>query len=152
MIDSVIQKGVLLLGRFDGGGLDILRALAESLRELEYIPIIFDFVKPRDRRFTEIIRTLVGLARFVIVDLSGPSVPHELDTTVPFYKIPFVPIMEAGHKPYALFADLMEEQNILKPVVEFEDKAALIKKLPEEIVARAEAYVADRQKNLAWPQ
>ncbi len=43
----------------------------------------------------------------------------------------------------------MEEQNILKPVVELEDKAALIKKLPEEIVARAEAYVADHQMNLA---
>lgn len=57
--------------------------------------------------------------------------------------------MEAGHRPYALFADLMEEQNILKPVVELEDKAALIKKLPEEIVARAEAYVADHQMNLA---
>lgn len=55
--------------------------------------------------------------------------------------------MEAGHRPYALFADLMEEQNILKPVVELEDKAALIKKLPEEIVARAEAYVAYHQMN-----
>lgn len=30
----------------------------------------------------------------IIVDLSGPSVPHELSATVPDFKVPFVPIME----------------------------------------------------------
>jgi uncharacterized protein YjbI with pentapeptide repeats len=43
VINAVTKKGVLILGRFGGGGLDILHTLADRLREHEYIPIIFDF-------------------------------------------------------------------------------------------------------------
>ena len=38
-------------------------------------------------------KTLVGLSRFVIVDLSGPSVPQELYATVPHFKVPFATFM-----------------------------------------------------------
>ena len=36
------------------------------------------FERPDNREFTETIMTLAGLSRFVIVELSGPSVPNEL--------------------------------------------------------------------------
>jgi hypothetical protein len=85
----------------------------------------------------------------VIVDLSGPSVPQELYATVPHYKIPFVPILEKGRQPYSLFVDLLEEQNVLKPVVEFENEGELLANLQEKIVSPAEAYVTKRQKLLA---
>src|SRR5262249_55424365 len=96
VIDGVTQRGVLILGRFGGGGLDLLQAIAAHLRTKDYLPMIFDFEGPSDRNYTETVKTLVGLSRFVIVDLSGPSVPQELYATVPHFKIPFAPIFQAG--------------------------------------------------------
>ena len=93
ILSAVTERGVLILGRFGGGGLEVLQAIAARLREDKYLPIIFDFERQRDRNYTETVKTLAGLARFVIADLSGPSVPQELYATVPHFKIPFVPII-----------------------------------------------------------
>src|SRR5215213_802516 len=40
VLNSMTQRGVLILGRFGGGGLDVLYAVADSLREKGYLPII----------------------------------------------------------------------------------------------------------------
>ncbi len=53
VLNSVIKRGVLILGRFGDGGLEILQAIAAKLREIGYLPIIFDFGKPEGRNFTE---------------------------------------------------------------------------------------------------
>jgi hypothetical protein len=65
-INSVTERGVLILGRFRKGGLTILRSIADKLRTEGYLPIIFDFDKPQARNFTETVKTLTGLSRFVI--------------------------------------------------------------------------------------
>jgi hypothetical protein len=49
VLNAVTERGVLLLGRFGGGGLEVLHALAARLREEKYLPIIFDFDRPYDR-------------------------------------------------------------------------------------------------------
>src|SRR5215472_6384498 len=85
-----------------------------SFERAKYLPIIFDFDRPRDRNYTETVKTLVGLSRFVIVDMSGPSVPQELYATVPHFKIPFIPIIEEGRPVYAMFADLLEYPWVLR--------------------------------------
>jgi uncharacterized protein YjbI with pentapeptide repeats len=146
VLDAVIEKGVLILGRFGGGELEVLRAMADRLRDLDYTPIIFDFERPRDHDYTETIMTLVGMVRFVIADLSGPSVPKELYATVTHTKRPFVPILETGYKQYSLFTDLLENQNVFEPV-EFESQEQLLALLPERIVAPAEAYVENKDKS-----
>jgi hypothetical protein len=97
VIDTVTRRGVVILGRFGDGGLALLQAIAAWLRSPEnggYLPLLFDFPRPDSKTYTETVRTLVGLARFVIVDLSGPSVPQEITATVDLYEIPFVPILE----------------------------------------------------------
>src|SRR6266516_5792400 len=119
VLNTVTRRGVLLLGRFSGGGLEVLQALAAKLREEKYLPIMFDFERPQDRNYTETITTLAGLSRFVIVDLSGPSVPQELYATVPHFKIPFVPIIEASSKPYAMVIDILEYPWVVRPPVTF---------------------------------
>src|SRR5262249_2892361 len=119
ILDSVTERGVLILGRFGGGGLDTLRAIAAHLRSMNYLPMIFDFDRPRDRNYTETVNTLVGLSRFVIVDLSGPSVPQELYATVPHFRIPFIPILETGRRMYSLFEDIQESEWVVKPVGRF---------------------------------
>lgn len=148
VFNSVTKKGVLLLGRFGGGGIEILRAIADKLREMNYLPIIFDFERPLDRTYTETVKILAGLSRFVVVDLSGPSVPHELYATVPNFKIPFVPILEKGKQPYAMFVDFLENDWVLKPIIEFDTINNLIKSLPLKIVQPAEKKHKKRQKLL----
>ena len=60
--------------------------LENLLREYGYLPMIFEFARPVDKTYTDTVRTLAGLARFVVVDLSGPSAPQELYATVPHQK------------------------------------------------------------------
>lgn len=145
VLNSVTERGVLLLGRFGGGGIEILQAIARRLRDLKYLPMIFDFQRPDSRNYTETVKTLTGLSRFVIVDLSGPSVPQELYATVPHYKIPFVPIIEKGARPYAMFADILEYDWVLKPIVEFDSIDALLKVLPAQVIEPAERKHEARQ-------
>ena len=148
VVNSVTERGVLLLGRFGGGGLDVLRAIADKLREWRYLPIIFDFDRPQGRNYTETVKTLVGLSRFVIVDLSGPSVPQELYATVPFFKIPFVPILAEGLPPYALSVDILEYDWVVKPIVRFASITELLERFPVQIIQPAEERYQRRQKLL----
>jgi hypothetical protein len=148
VINSVTERGVLILGRFGEGGLDVLHSVATKLREEKYLPIIFEFDRPTDRNLTETVKTLAGLARFVIVDLSGPSVPQELQATVPDFKIPFVPILEAGRKPYAMSLDILENDWVVKPIVSFNSIEDLMEKMPGSIIAPAEEKLKKRQGQL----
>ena len=148
VINSVAEKGVLILGRFGGGGIEVLRAVAEKLRKMKYLPIIFDFDRPRDKNYTETIKTLAGLSRFVVVDLSGPSVPQELYATVPHFKIPFIPILEKGKQKYAMFADILEFDWVMKPIVEFDSIDSLINSITSKVVNPAEKRLEKRQKLL----
>ena len=147
VINSVAEKGVLILGRFGGGGIEVLHRVAEKLREMKYLPIIFDFDRPQDKNYTETIKTLAGLSRFIVVDLSGPSVPQELYATVPHFKIPFVPILEKGKQQYAMFADILEYDWVMKPV-EFDTTQALINSIPSKVVKPAEKQLEKRPRLL----
>jgi uncharacterized protein YjbI with pentapeptide repeats len=151
MLTSITDRGVLLLGPFEQGGLTRLEAIAARLREpaFDYLPIIFDFKRPRNRTYTETVKTLVGLSRFVIVDLSGPSVPKELEATVPDFKVPFVPIIEKGGTYASMLVDLLENTWVLDPPVEFSSQQELLQELlPNKIIAWAEARHGVRQKRL----
>jgi hypothetical protein len=66
VIDTVGKKGVLLLGRFTEGRIAVLERLRAELRERGYLPIVFNFDKPETKDFTETVRLLAGLSRFVI--------------------------------------------------------------------------------------
>lgn len=148
VINSVTERGVLILGRFAGGGLGLLESIAAKLREADYLPIIFNFDRPESRDFTETVKTLVGLSRFVIADLSGPSVAQELYATVPHYKIPFVPIIEEGRKPYSMIKDILEYPWVVNPPVEFASEEQLMELLPMRVIAAAEEKHKERQKLL----
>lgn len=148
VLKAVTERGVLLLGRFGGGGLEVLQAVAARLREEKYLPIIFDFNRSSDRTYTETIKTLVGLSRFVIADLSGPSVPQELYATVPHFKIPFVPILEEGRTPFAMAGDVLEYPWVVRPPVVFASTEELVSLVPARIIAPAEEKHRARQQLL----
>jgi hypothetical protein len=141
IIDTIGKKGVLLLGRFTEGRIQILERLQEELRSLGYVPMVFNFDKPETKDFTETVQLLANLSHFVIVDITNPrSAPLELQATVPDYMVPFVPILEEGQDPFAMFVDLQNKYDwVLKPVIGYSSVDRLIEVLEDKIVRRAEA-------------
>src|SRR5205085_6673850 len=66
VIDTITSKVVLILGRFTPERKTVLDALRNELRKQNYSPILFDFEKPSSRDFTETVRTLAHLSKFII--------------------------------------------------------------------------------------
>ena len=141
VIDTIGKKGVLLLGRFTEGRMLILERLRDKLRDLGFVPMVFNFDKPETKDFTETVRLLANLSHFVIVDITNPrSTPLELQATVPDYMVPFVPILEQGQEPFAMFVDLQNRyDSVLKPVIGYSSVDRLIEVLEDKVVKPAEA-------------
>jgi hypothetical protein len=92
----------------------VLEQLRDKLRDLGFVPMVFNFDKPETKDFTETVRLLCGLSKFVIVDITNPrSAPLELQATVPDYMVPFVPILQQGDEenPFTMFVDLQNKQQ-----------------------------------------
>lgn len=103
------DKGVLLLGRFKDGGIERLYAVREQLQRQGYMAMIFDFERPDNMSLTETVVTMAGLSKFIVVDLSGASVPGELQAILSQIKKPIVAFGDA----YAMFPDLEDQTKVL---------------------------------------
>jgi hypothetical protein len=145
IIDTVGRKGVLLLGRFTEGRIEVLERLREELRKRDYVPIVFNFDKPETKDFTETVRLLAGLSKFVIADITNPkSAPLELQAAVPDIMVPFRPIIEEGEKPFAMLQDLWTRHRewMFEPIY-YSSVDALIGALDEKIIKPAEVKFAE---------
>lgn len=138
VIDEITSKAVLILGRFAIQERKmVLDSLRAKLRELGFVPIVFDFEKPTDKDFTETIMTLAGMSRFIIADITSPkSSPLELQTTVPNYQTPFVPIIQ-GEDPFSMLGDLQGKYDWVLDVFRYKDKEELMELLEVAVVNRA---------------
>jgi hypothetical protein len=87
------------------------------------------------------------LARFVIVDPNGPSVPQEITATVDLYEIPFVPILGQKRKDWSMFKDFLVKERVLKPV-RFTNQNHLLQLLAKEVITPAEKLIEKRQQRL----
>jgi Pentapeptide repeats (8 copies) len=141
VIDTIGKKGVLLLGRFTEGRMVVLERLREKLRDLGFVPMVFNFDKPETKDFTETVRLLANLSKFVIVDITNPrSTPLELQAAVPDYMVPFAPIFQQGEQPFSMFVDLQNKYDwVLQPVVGYPSVDRLIEVLEDKVVRPAEA-------------
>jgi uncharacterized protein YjbI with pentapeptide repeats len=154
VIDTIGKKGVLLLGRFTEGRMVVLERLRDKLRDLGFVPMVFNFDKPETKDFTETVRLLASLSKFVIVDITNPrSAPLELQATVPDYMVPFAPILQHGEPPFSMFVDLQNKYDwVLQPVVGYPSVDRLIEVLEDKVVRPAEAkfneLLARRTKKL----
>jgi uncharacterized protein YjbI with pentapeptide repeats len=146
VIDTITSKAVLILGRFTPERKDVLDALRTALRKRGFVPIIFDFDRPTNKDFSETIMTLAGMSCFIIADITNPkSSPLELQATVPNYMIPFVPIIQQGEEPFAMFRDLHNKYEwVLDPLI-YPSSATLVAKLKNAIVLPA----LERRRQLA---
>ncbi len=141
VIDTIGRKGVLLLGRFTEGRIAVLERLRDELRKRGYLPIVFNFDKPETKDFTETVRLLAGLSKFVIADVTNPkSAPLELQATVPEIMVPFRPIIEEGQEPFSMLTDLWIKHRewVFEPLY-YSSLDALVGALDEKIIRPAEA-------------
>ena len=141
VIDTVGRKGVLLFGRFTEGRIVVLERLRDELRNRGYVPIVFNFNKPETKDFTETVRLLAGLSKFVIADITNPkSSPLELQATVPEIMVPFQPIIEQGEQPFAMLRDLwIRHRDWVFEPIEYSSVERLVETMDAEIIRPAEA-------------
>jgi hypothetical protein len=149
VITTLGEKAVLILGRFTERKA-LLEAIAAKLRELEYLPIVFDFDRPTDRDLTETVKVLAGLSRFVIADITNPrSVPMELEATVPDYMVPFVTILQRGQPTFSMFDDLPRRFNWALPILEYKSTKTLLVGFEKLVVAPALTKLAEVREQKA---
>jgi hypothetical protein len=136
---------VLILGRFSAERKAVLDAVRVTLRQLNYVPIIFDFVKPTSKDLTETVTTLANMARFIVADLTDPSsIPHELASVIPQVVTPVQPILLKGQREYAMFADLrLRYDKWVLPTWEYNDAQHLLENLKANVVAPAERRASE---------
>ena len=152
VIDTVGKKGVLLLGRFTEGRIAVLDRLRDELRKRGYLPIVFNFDKPETKDFTETVRLLAGLSKFVIADITNPkSAPlRTASDRVPRSWFRFRPIIEEGESrsPCCRTCGSSIRDWVFEPIY-YSSVDALIASLDEKIIKPAEARFIELLKRKA---
>jgi hypothetical protein len=151
-IDTITSKAVLILGRFTDERKSVLDALRDELRRRNYLPILFDFDKPGNQDLTATVSTLAHLSRFIIADLTDPSrIPYELATVVPNTPVPVQPILLAGEKEFAIFADLRRRHSWVLKTHHYDTPAQLLADLSDRVIGPAEAKASELRATMVAP-
>jgi len=147
VIDTITSKVVLILGRFTEERKAVLDAIRDELRKRDYLPVLFDFDKPASRDFTETVRTLAHLARFIIADLTEPrSIPQELQAIIPDLAVPVQPLLlEGSTGEWGMFQDLKKYDWVLE-VHRYDSLEGLLASLGDRVIAPAEAKAKELAK------
>jgi hypothetical protein len=137
VITTIGEKAVLILGTFTERK-ELLDSIAAKLRDLNYLPIIFDFERPTDRDITETVKILAGLSRFVIADITNPrSVPMEIQAIVPDYMVPFVTILQRGEPAFGMFDDLPRKYHWALDLLMYNNAETLLATFETKVIAPA---------------
>jgi hypothetical protein len=144
VIDTITSKAVLILGRFTDERKAVLDALREELRKRDYLPILFDFEKPRSRDTDETITLLARMARFIVADITDArSVLQELRAIVPdLPSVPVQPIILATQEERGMF-DFYRNMLWFLPVHRYASQGQLLADVGEKVIRPAELKVLD---------
>jgi uncharacterized protein YjbI with pentapeptide repeats len=145
VIDTITSKAVLILGRFSDERKPVLDAIREELRKHNYLPILFDFSPSPNRDTVETVKTLAGMARFIIADLTdAKSVLQELQAIVPDFPsvaVRFL-IKKPQHEP-GMLDHITKFPWVVKGRYEYENAEELIASIQENVLGPAEAKVKE---------
>jgi uncharacterized protein YjbI with pentapeptide repeats len=149
VIDTITSKAVLILGNFSKERKPVLDALRNELRSHDYLPIMFDFDPTTNQTIIETVKTLAGMSRFVIADLTDArSVSQELqiiDTHCRTVAIRL--IKKRGEREYGML-DFRNSPWFVNGRYEYDRLEELIASIKENIIIPAKAKVKElRQSN-----
>ena len=135
-----LLKPYLILGRFTPERKIILDRLREELRNRHYVPIMFDFKKPKSRDTIETIRTLAGMSKFIVADLTdAKSVVQEMQAIVPDF--PSVPvrfiIIKSQEKP-GMFDHIRQFRSVVTGAFKYKNPEEVIKSIGDKILKPVE--------------
>ena len=130
VINTMTGKAVLIFGRFADGRKEVLESIAQWLRNNDHLPIMMDLPSPNDGNFTETVKTLAGLCKYVIADLTEAKfVPQESLFAIPNIMMPFIPLLQNGYAPWSMWKDLESRPYVLKPIVSYDTIDDLLGKM-----------------------
>jgi hypothetical protein len=145
VIDTITSKAVLILGRFSDERKSVLEAIQNELRKHDYLPILFDFLPSPNRDTVETVKTLAGMSRFIIADLTdAKSVLQELQAIVPDF--PSVAVRFLIKKPQnepGMLDYIRKFPWVIGGAYEYEREEELISSIKENVVGPAEAKVTE---------
>jgi len=147
MIDTFSSKTVLILGRFTADRRPILEIVRNELRNRNFVPMFFDFEKPKKRDFTETISLLAHMSRFIVADITDArSIPQELMSIVPnLPSVPLVPLREISAQEFSMFSDFKAYPSVLEPLV-YSNVEELVASIDKEMIAPVEARIKQEAK------
>lgn len=138
VIDTIISKVVLILGCFTDEREKILEALRDELRGQNYLPVVFNFEGAANKDFTETVRTLANMARFVLIDLTGldDTLREIADAVVPRCVVPIQPLLLLGEhrQGYELFRELQQKHRWVLAPYRYKDLLDLHSIFQEKII------------------
>lgn len=151
VIDNMVQRAVLILGRFTQERELVLKAIRDELRKHNYLPILFDFEKPSSRNILESVSTIAHLSRFIIADLTNPkAIPGELTRIIPNLLVPVLPIFQPQldeetktvTNEWGMFWDFAEQEHVLA-IYDYPDLDTLLSLFEEKVIIPAEKKVEE---------
>jgi hypothetical protein len=144
VIDTITSKAVLILGRFSEERKRVLDAIRDELRNHNYLPIMFDFDPTTNQRIDETVRTLAGMSRFVIADLTDArSVPQELQIIDAHCRTVAVRLIKKrGAREYGML-DFRNSPWFVSGKYEYESLEELLASIKENVIEPAEAKVKE---------
>jgi CHAT domain len=146
LMSTLAERRVLILGRFTGRRLDVLKAIKARLEAHpnHYQAELFTFERPQRRTLVESIIGFAALSRFIVADLSEPrSVQAELQAIVPsFRSVPVVPLINQTGREYATFDDIRRRENVVQPTVRYRNCDDLAEKIYRQVVPLAEQMLS----------
>jgi uncharacterized protein YjbI with pentapeptide repeats len=149
VIDTTTSKAVLILGRFSEERKPVLDAIRDELRKHDYLPILFDFDPTTNQTIIETVKTLAGMSRFVIADLTDArSVPQELQIIDTHCRTVAVRLIKKRGEPEYGMLDFRNSPWFVTGRYEYESLVGLIASIKENVIEPAEANVKElRQSN-----
>jgi hypothetical protein len=140
---------VLILGRFSEDRKPILDAILDELRNHDYLPIMFDFDPTTNQTIIETVKTLAGLSRFVIADITDARrVPHELLIIDTHCRTVAVGLIKKRGEPEYGMLDFRNSPWFVKGRYEYENAEELIASIKENVIGPAKEKVKElRQCN-----
>jgi len=150
VIDTITSKAVLILGRFSEERKPVLDAIRDELRKPEhnYLPIVFDFDPTTNQTIIETVKTLAGMSRFVIADITDArSVPQELQIIDTHCRTVAVRLIKKRGEPEYGMLDFRNSPWFVKGRYEYDSLEELLSSIKENVIGPAEAKVKElRQK------